>query len=227
MQKYVLLSSWCPANCVWLMGRNSRKATSLSTKTYGKISDHGAAIEEKSVGELRIGDKIYDNTGKLTEVIHLNPIIFEEVYEVEFEDGDIIECNADHLWYVKDSGFDKRNKYDTKWVTRSTDFIYNNFNKVKRGRKAEKGWNDYRLFVPMNKPIEYPKMLRLPVAPYILGLWLGDGYSASPAICGARKDLKEIESYVKKLCRTTYYEEKNEKKDCDILYIDREKELRL
>ena len=79
----------------------------------------------------------------------------------------------------------------------------------------------------MNKPIEYPKMLRLPVAPYILGLWLGDGYSAAPAICGARKDLKEIESYVKKLCRTTYYEEKNEKKDCDILYIDREKELRL
>lgn len=227
MQKYVLLSSWCPANCVWLMGRNSRKATSLSTKTYGKISDRGVAIEEKSVGELRIGDKIYDNTGKLTEVIHLNPIIFEEVYEVEFEDGDIIECNADHLWYVKDSGFDKRNKYDTKWVTRSTDFIYNNFNKVKRGRKAEKGWNDYRFFVPMNKPIEYPKMLRLPVAPYILGLWLGDGYSASPAICGARKDLKEIESYVKKLCRTTYYEEKNEKKDCDILYIDREKELRL
>ena len=83
MQKYVLLSSWCPANCVWLMGRNSRKATSLSTKTYGKISDRGVAIEEKSVGELRIGDKIYDNTGKLTEVIHLNPIIFENVYEVE------------------------------------------------------------------------------------------------------------------------------------------------
>lgn len=26
MQKYVLLSSWCPANCVWLMGRNSRKS---------------------------------------------------------------------------------------------------------------------------------------------------------------------------------------------------------
>lgn len=227
MQKYVLLSSWCPANCVWLMGRNSRKAVSLNTKTYGKISDRGVAIEEKSVGELKIGDKIYDNTGKLTEVIHLNPIIFEEVYEVEFEDGDIIECNADHLWFVKDSSFDKRNKYDTKWVTRSTDFIYNNFNRVKRGKKAEKGWNDYRFFVPMNNPIEYPKMLRLPVAPYILGLWLGDGYSASPAICGARKDLKEIESYVKKLCHTIHYEKKNGKRDCDILYIDREKELRL
>ena len=26
MQKYVLLSSWCPANCVWLMGRNSGKS---------------------------------------------------------------------------------------------------------------------------------------------------------------------------------------------------------
>lgn len=26
MQKYVLMSSWVPANCVWLMGRNSRKS---------------------------------------------------------------------------------------------------------------------------------------------------------------------------------------------------------
>lgn len=26
MQKYVLMSSWIPANIVWLMGRNSRKS---------------------------------------------------------------------------------------------------------------------------------------------------------------------------------------------------------
>ena len=26
MQKYVLMSSWVPANCVWLMGRNSGKS---------------------------------------------------------------------------------------------------------------------------------------------------------------------------------------------------------
>ena len=75
---------------------------------------------------MKVGDFIYDDNGKLTEVLHLNPIIFEDVYEVELEDGEIIECNQEHLWSVYDKTFLKR-KEGKQLCLRNTDFLYNNF----------------------------------------------------------------------------------------------------
>lgn len=223
MQKYVLLSSWCPANCVWLMGRNSRKAMDLKTPVYFRITDRGEKIEKKTIRDLKIGDVIYDESGNLTTVMHLNSIVIEDEYLIEFEDGEKISCNAEHLWKVRDLSFDKNNKYEDKWVLRNTEFLYDNFDKR---RIPERNRNDNRFFVPLTKPINYPNMIRLPIPAYLLGLWLGDGYSSTPAVCGAREDLREIETYLKPSCRTTYYKEINVKgKNCDILYIDREKEL--
>ena len=223
MQKYVLLSSWCPANCVWLMRRNSRKAVDLKTPVYFKVTDRGEKIEKKTVRDLKIGDVIYDESGNLTTVMHLNSIIIEDEYLIEFEDGEKISCNAEHLWKVRDLSFDKNNKYEDKWVLRNTEFLYDNFDKR---RIPEKNRKDNRFFVPLTKPVNYPNMIRLPIPAYLLGLWLGDGYSSTPAICGAREDLHEIETYLKSSCKTTYYKEVNVKdKNCDILYVDREKEL--
>ena len=81
--------------------RNSGKALSLDTPVYSVPSDRGNKYLKKTIGELKVGDIICGGDGKPTEVIHLNPIIIEDVYEVEFEDGEIIECNAEHLWVVK------------------------------------------------------------------------------------------------------------------------------
>lgn len=67
-------------------------------------SDRGNKYLKKTIGELKVGDVICGGDGEPTEVIHLNPIIIEDVYEVEFEDGEIIECNAEHLWVVKKKG---------------------------------------------------------------------------------------------------------------------------
>ena len=68
---------------------------------YSVPGDRGNKYLKKTIGELKVGDIICGGDGKPTEVIHLNPIIIEDVYEVEFEDGEIIECNAEHLWVVK------------------------------------------------------------------------------------------------------------------------------
>ena len=106
-QRYVLLSTWTTRYAVWLMSRNSGKATCLDTIVY---TNNG----EKQIGDLKIGDLIYDNNNELTEVIHLNPIIFEQVYEVEFDDGEIIKCNAEHLWCVCNSKDSLFNIVETK-----------------------------------------------------------------------------------------------------------------
>ena len=193
-QKWILLSSWVASNCCWVCSRSSGKAECLNTKVYlanGATNKSGKKQISSTIGQLKVGDRIYDESGKPVTVCHLNPIIFDEVYEVEFEDGEKIECNADHLWYVFDRDFDKNNNYEDKWVLRNTDFIYHNFL-----RKRKDGHKDYRFHVPLTKPVEFAKNQRLPIDPYLLGLWLGDGTSASNEITSHKDDKDEIIGYL-------------------------------
>ena len=147
-QKYVFMSTWQAKFAVWLMGRNSGKAVSLDTPVYSAISDKGENYVKKTIGDLKVGDKIYDDKGELTEVIHLNPIIFENVYEVEFEDGEIIECNAEHLWSVYDNYYFKDiEKSKQKLVIKETQELYKNI-QIKHN-------NAYRFFVPLSQPHQH------------------------------------------------------------------------
>ena len=61
------MSSWIPANVVRLMGRNSGKAVSLDTPVYYRTTDRGEKIEKKTIGDLKVGDVIYNESGNLTE----------------------------------------------------------------------------------------------------------------------------------------------------------------
>ena len=83
----------------------------------------------KTVGDLKVGDQIYDESGNLTEVIHLNPIVIEDVYEVEFDDGEVVECNMEHLWSVYDRNFNQR-RIEKVQCLRNTGFLYDNFKLV-------------------------------------------------------------------------------------------------
>lgn len=225
-QKWILMNSWCPSTVVWCMSRSSGKAEVLYTPVFSAISDRGEKYPRKTIGDLKVGDKIYDADGKLTEVIHLNPIIFEKVYEVEFEDGEVIECNGEHLWYVHDRGFDRYNKYGgDKWVLRTTDFIYNNFDRA-GGKAKEKGHHDYRFHVPLTKPIEYPSYERLYVNPYNLGVFLGDGTSANGQITSSKEDVEEMMSLLKGDCKTISCKPHKDKPNCYTITLDKSTEIK-
>ena len=224
-QKYVILSSWVPANVVWVCSRSSGKCTVLDTPVYCVTKDRGFDKEKyprKTVRDLKIGDYIIGDDGKPTEVIHLNPIVIEDVYEIEFEDGEIIECNAEHLWIVNDRDYDKRHPDLNRFVIRNTDFIYNHFS----DRFGEKN-KDYRFHVPLTKPVEYADYGHFPINPYLLGVWLGDGYSASPCIATSKNDGPEMRDNLKPYA--TYVEfvkvNRSDAEKYEII-IDREKELK-
>lgn len=223
-QKYCFLGGWNASTVVYLMSRSSGKAKVLYTPIYRQIktkNTHDVVVETVPLSEIKVGDMIYDADGKLTEVLHLNPIVFEEVYEVEFDDGEIIECNGEHLWYVWDQGFDRHNKYDgNKWVLRTTDFMYHHLTRNSNG-------TDFRFKVPLAKAMEYPAVQYLSVHPYILGMWLGDGDKKSPTVTCGTLDLENTLENLKPLCKSLYWEkEKNENKNCWSIFIDREKELK-
>ena len=195
-QRYVLLSTWDATYAVWLMSRNSGKCLSLDTPIYMPTQDRGLwedRYPQKTIGALKIGDKIFDETGKLTEVIHLNPVIFEDVYEVEFEDGEIIECNMEHLWSVYDRNFLKR-KEEKITCLRNTGFLYDNFKHVYSNNPNK---IEYRFHIPCNAPIEYANIQYLSIDPYTLGYWLGDGSQNKNMITIGEEDLEDVSSILK------------------------------
>lgn len=202
---------------------------SLDTPIYSLKRDRENRNEKeyrnpKTIRDLQIGDIIYDSEGLPTKVIHLNPIIIEEVYEVEFEDGEIIECNGEHLWYVYDKIFDRHNKYGSKWRLVNTDYIYYRFNQVNKKNKEQKH-NDYAFSVPMTKPIKYPKK-KLIVHPFVLGEWLGDGSKNSPQITCNGENLEETVNELSKYSISVVISKEKNKVSCYSIYIDREKEFK-
>lgn len=164
----------------------------MDTPVYCPPCDRGNKYPKKTIGELKVGDFIYGIDGKLTEVLHLNPIIFEDVYEVEFEDGEIVRCNSEHLWGVYDKYFKQRAE-NKELCERSTDFLYYNF-KLNSNGKIE-----YRFHVPCCEPIQYPKIQHLPIDPYLLGLWLGDGSHSDNSITIHQDDADEVVTYLQEL----------------------------
>ena len=135
--------------------RGGGKATPLSTNVLGEKG-------WVKMGDLKVGDKVYDRSGKLTNVIALHPQGKLEVYKVKLHDGREVECCGDHLWVVKQSG--------GKEKVMSTLDMYNvgiKYSTVSKG-------NAYKFKIPNCSPIEYPEV-DLPLDPYILGALLGDG----------------------------------------------------
>ena len=223
-QKYVLLSSWVPANVVWVCSRSTGKSTLLDTEIYRATNDRGVdmyPINRSTIGDLKVGDWIIGDDGKPTKVIFLNSIIFDEVYQVEFDDGEVIECNAEHLWKVHDRGFKSRNPDYNRFTLRNTEFLYYHFKDF-----YSNGRRDSRFHVPINKPIEYADYGYFPIDPYLLGVWLGDGTSSAPLITSSELDVEEMAENLKPYSTLTVFKKEAQKEHTFSILVDREKELK-
>lgn len=122
-----------------------------------------------TMGQIEVGDEVLGRDGQPTKVTFVTPIQYNhQCFKVSFEDGETVIADKDHNWYVRDKS--------NKEFVATTEQIQP---KYKRERKDGKG-TEYLYRVPMNLAIELPAA-NLPIAPYVLGLWLGDGISAKPA----------------------------------------------
>ena len=80
----------------------------FGTRRFGKALLNSEILYmeqgEKTIGEALVGDKIYDDAGKLTEITGVYPQGRVMTYKVTFEDGRNCICCGDHLWRVKRLG---------------------------------------------------------------------------------------------------------------------------
>lgn len=143
-------------------------------------------------GDLEPGDTVFAPDGTTTKVIARTEVWRDgECYEIEFDDGTRIRAGADHIWRVdrrsrrripgtyKVRGGKRRNRDTVLMTTREI--------------AAHDHRPNRRLGVEMTAPLELPDA-ELPVDPYVLGAWLGDGTAANGQITGADEEIfAEIE----------------------------------
>lgn len=124
-----------------------------------------------TMGDVRIGDTLFDDCGRQCRVVMKSEVfVGHDCYRVTFGDGESIVCDAGHLWLVEDI-YGRRNPYvrDTEWL--SSRFSVGNVGSMK-----------CRFRVPMQRPLETAGTSELPVSPYALGVWLGNGNRKKPTI---------------------------------------------
>lgn len=148
----------------------------------------------KSMGEITCGDTLFDDQGNPCNVIFTSDIREIDCYEILFSNGEKIVCDGDHLWLttarVDTPGSTKvypRKKGVSKRV-RNTRELFETQTYGKRG--------DRNHSLVLASPIQCQEK-ELPLDPYLLGVWLGDGHSGSAQISCGREDLEEMVNNLK------------------------------
>lgn len=110
----------------------------------------------KTIANLEVGDYVFSYDGTPTKVIDTTPVNYDrDCYKLTFNNGAEVIADEGHQWYIESNTFN--------YTYRDTEWIYNHFG----GR---------HLHTIMNGAVEYAEK-ELPIDPYTLGLWLGDGSS--------------------------------------------------
>ena len=136
----------------------------------------------KTVETVAIGDYVFSPDGSPVRVTGKSDVYEEDLYEVETSDGQVIECDGEHLWTVR---FGSGRPFETL----STAEILH--------RLETQAWrkdNNYPMLPPQSAAL-FPYR-ELAVDPYVLGVWLGDGSSRSSSIGCSFKDMSQMRQQV-------------------------------
>lgn len=142
----------------------------------------------KTMADIHPGDYVFGDDGEPvkvlweSEIFHNNPC-----YRITFNNGDVITAGEGHLWNVWDTSYKH-----TGWVTRDTRSLYEEFIRYSARRI------DVKFRLPDSPAINYAEK-KLPVDPYLMGYWLGDGARKSPSITVGKQDWPNLKAHLDSL----------------------------
>jgi hypothetical protein len=158
-----------------------------------------------TVGELRVGDEVFGPDGQPTKIVATTDVMIDRpCYRVTFSDGAEIIADANHLWLTEtlkcreaearfarrsettaSRGTDQRHKRVHFPAVVTTEHIRDTLH-ARNGHVVNHA-------IPVSAPLQFPTA-DLPVDPYLLGAWLGDGATATGSICLNRDDADSIQA---------------------------------
>lgn len=125
----------------------------------------------KKHGDLQYGDYVFGQDGLPKKVLGNSGIYDWNVDELIFQNGQTIYAAKEHLWKLKVDYDDHKGR---RIVINETQDIFR-----RKHRRSP--------YIDCAPALEMPEC-ELPIDPYILGLWLGDGLSAYGCIISGEED---------------------------------------
>ena len=151
-----------------------------------------------TMGEIRPGDQVYHPAGHLVRVVAVSvPEVGHDCYRVTAAGGRSVVADADHLWQVYDTRLRRDRLVTTREMAAGLD----------RGSPRTTTWagrvypvREYRYHLPSQEPLKAPDV-DLPLDPYLLGAWLGDG-KADAAVLFSHLD--DVAHWIVEVTRAGY-----------------------
>lgn len=129
----------------------------------------------KVMGTLTKEDKVYDKDGNLVDILNISQVKNKKCLKIVFDNNEEIVSDFEHRWlvYTENCGVKKEMVMTTQEIKDYND------NLIKR--------DSYKILKISNpKPLNNPK-IELPIDPYVLGIWLGDGHSVDAKLTQANE----------------------------------------
>ena len=168
---------------------NSKNMLTFGSREFGKAVRKDTSIIHREDGkillkDLKVGDKIYDDTGQLTTVTNIWEQGKLPLYRVTLADGRYTDACKEHLWEVLEKGKSK---------VLNTEQLFENYIIKRKVTAKVKSGKEFRYYIKHNKPLQYPEK-KLSIDPYTLGVLIGDG-STTQSIAFITED-PEIIDYI-------------------------------
>ncbi len=145
-----------------------------------------------TMGQVAVGDQLLGSDGRPVTVVAATEVMAgRPCYEVEFSDGEVITADAQHQWLTWTRA---ARRYDHQLRTGTREFASpvppavvttEQLAATVYCRSADRRPNHA---VALCAPLQLPEA-ELPVPPYALGCWLGDGHVAGARITAADPEL--------------------------------------
>jgi replicative DNA helicase len=134
-----------------------------------------------TMGEVEVGDRLLGADGEPTTVIAATDVMHgRPCYEVRFSDGSVLVADEQHQWFTETRADRRAGRAGAVKTTRE---IYETL----RTETAERRINHS---IPTAAPVQLPER-ELPISPYALGIWLGDGHPAAARVTTADDQVVE------------------------------------
>lgn len=111
-----------------------------------------------TMGELQEGDIVYDRNFKPTKILHKSEVHYNPCYRIEFTTGETVIADHEHRWVAR---VGDRGDYSAEQVYTTKELASLILDKT------------IKIANPQDNGTTLPE--QLPVDPYVLGCWLGDG----------------------------------------------------
>lgn len=136
-----------------------------------------------TMADLHVGDQVLGSDGRPTVVTIKSDTHNRPCYKLTLSDGSEVVCDNVHLWNIGYRENGRRGNYDT---TMSADELFLRFNQAKLNRRGG-------FFIQNPKALQLPEA-DLPIDPWLLGAWLGDGHSKTGSFTVGAQDLSDMQN---------------------------------